>query len=295
MHQEQIRVGEISIPLLIKSLREKGWVMLPPHPNGIGRMRTITELLCRSILPSTGRESYGEKFPEGDFYHAPFGRKAVLGHSERAHAPSGPVPDLCFFLSISSTPLENGGHLTVADGERILDILPTELVNRLRQEGVSYQMKWEPKRWEEEFQHRSIQELTAWMANHPDITHQWDGNNLLLSWRTCALRRSWTSGREAFANGILAHLPEIPHEINDANNIFCRSSNGVSWRDGSSLTKPEIMAMIHAHEHSLQIVPMQPGQMIIIDNTRTLHGRTAAAQDVGRELVCRFGLRAAHL
>lgn len=106
------------------------------------------------------------------------------------------------------------------------------------------------------FSCRLAQPLLRMEANHPHINHQWDGNNLLMSWRTCVLRRSWSSDREAFANGNLAHLPEIPHEINDANNIFCRSSNGVGWRDGSSLTKPEIMAMIQAHEHSLQILPM---------------------------------------
>ena len=295
MHPEQPLVDGTSIPLLIEQLRQEGWVMLPPHADGLGRMREMTALLCRSIVPSIGRESYRQKFPEGDLHHAPVGRKAVLGHSELAYSPQGPVPDLCFFLQLDSTPLEHGGDLTLADGELLLKMLPTELVERLRSQGVIYQMQWESRRWEEEFQTRSKHELSTWLASRPDLAYQWDGDELLIRWHTCALRPSWTSGREAFANGILAHLPGIPAAIHDASNIYCKGSNNLSWGDESSLTPSEIITMIHAHENSRQIMPMQPGQMIIIDNTRILHGRTTASQEVGRELVCRFGLRALHL
>lgn len=295
MQPNQAPIGEASILLLIAQLKQDGWIMLQPNTDPIGMMRKLTALLCRSLIPVHGRESYWHKFPEGDMYHTPIGHKAVLGHSERAYSPQGVIPDLCFFLCLDLTQSEHGGHFTVSDGELFLKTLPAALVERLRSEGVIYKMRWESRRWQQEFQTNRKQQVYALLANQPKINFHWDGDDLLISYHGYALRTSWTSGREAFANGILAHLPVIPTSIDASNDIYCKSTNLICWGDGSSMMPSEIVAMIKAHENICTVMPMLPGQMIILDNTRILHGRTKSSREIGSEMVSRFGLRTLNL
>ncbi len=287
--------SDISSASIIASIKDKGWAQVAGQEDRLDMLREISAKLCRAFVPCIGRESYFKTFPEGELHHAPVGRKAVLGHSEGTYNPVVTPPDLCFFLSIQTIPDDAGGQLTLADGERMLDVLPTPLVDRLRDEGVIYTMQWEPSRWRDELRTNSKQEVNDLMACRADVDHDWDGDHLILKWHTFALRRAWSSGREAFANGILAHLPAIPSGIDDADNIYCRVTNGLAWGNGESLDHSEITAMIQAHADILETRLMRQGDMIIIDNTRILHGRSKAAQDVGRELVCRFGLRASQL
>jgi len=288
-------ISDNSLASITTSIRDKGWAQVPGQECSIDIMRGISARLCRAFVPSIGRESYFKTFPEGELHHAPVGRKAVLGHSEGTYNPVIPPPDLCFFVSIRTIAHDAGGHLTLADGERMLEVLPSPLVDRLRDEGLIYTMQWEPRRWQDELRINSKQELNDLMACRADVDYWWDGDDLILKWHTSAIRQGWSSGREAFANGLLAHLPAIPSEIDDAQNIYCRASNGLAWGHGESLDRSDIITMIQAHADILEQRPMRQGQLIIIDNTRILHGRSKADQDVGRELVCRFGLRASQL
>ncbi|WP_231598097.1 TauD/TfdA family dioxygenase [Synechococcus sp. CBW1002] len=274
---------------VMESLQERGWALVPAPHGGITGLRKLSEQLSLEVLPSIGRQVYQAPFPGGTLHHAPCGQKEVLGHSERAYRPILPMPDLCIFAALRSIPVHLGGQLTLVDGESMLWHLPSSLEMRLRREGVVYEMEWGKERWQSEFGLDHRDDLEMLLSTCPQLSYQWKGEILSLLWRQSPLRRSWSSGREAFANGMLAHLASLPAGVDNAGQIYCHASNGISWGGGGPFADRELVEIIKAHQRCMHILTLAPKEMVVIDNTRVMHGRKASAVAVGDELVCRFG------
>jgi hypothetical protein len=160
----------------------------------------------------------------------------------------------------------------------------------MRDQGIVYEMNWQPVRWQAELAVKTKADANLALGNHNGIKYRWDRDNLILQWPSRGLMNSWSSGREAFANGILAHLPEIPETIRGSQNIYCTETNRVYWGNGDLLSSAEIHAMIQAHHKAAQPLYMKEDLMVVIDNTRIMHGRTSSSRDVGHHLLCRFGM-----
>jgi hypothetical protein len=162
---------------------------------------------------------------------------------------------------------------------------------RFRAEGVIYAMEWGPERWQQEFDVTSRDELVLLLSSAPEVSFGLDGDRLSLRWRTSPFLHSWSNGREAFANGILAHLPSIPDPELAAQHTYCNPTNKVFWGSGDLMDETSLRQLIAAHERCVTASPWRTGEILVVDNTRFMHGRRLLRPSAARTVVGCFGMR----
>jgi hypothetical protein len=272
-----------------------GFARLPPSPDALGMFNALSSALCREFVPSIGRKMLQESdagTAQASTHYTPSGNFTLLGHSERAYRPCRSMPDYCFFLCMEAPASEHyGGSTTLVDGQQMIAELPPELLARLCHEGVIYSMEWGPDRWQQEFGVSCRDELERLLEAASDVSFRLREESLSLRWQTSPFLRSWSNGKEAFANGILAHLPSIPHQELAAQHTYCNPTNKVFWGSGELMNDASVCQLINAHERCVIAPPWRKGEILILDNLRIMHGRRLLHFSSTRRIIGRFGLR----
>ncbi len=285
---------------LLKEVREavrlNGFArILPPRASALQTFQTLCKGLCVEFIPSIGREALqqdGEGLPLDAVHHTPAGNFTLLGHSERAYRPCRPLPDYALFLCLEAPACESdGGATTLVDGQRLMGEIPPRLLARFRNEGVIYTMEWGPDRWRQEFDVTSRDELISLLKSVCEVFFRLEGDRLSLRWRTSPFLKSWSNGKEAFANGILAHLPSIPDAELAAQQTYCHPTNKVFWGSGELMNASYLRQLIAAHERCVMAPPWRTGEILVVDNTRVMHGRRLLCPPASRSVVGCFGMR----
>jgi alpha-ketoglutarate-dependent taurine dioxygenase len=209
------------------------------------------------------------------------GQDAIGLHAERAYLPDR--PELLFFCCI--TPAASGGETTLCDGAAIVDRLSSEDVRALDAMTLTWRSTLDKARWGRLY-HTDDQALmstlfSASIAIHGEKsrTRYWfdDGETLHVEYRAPSLIAGRISGRKAFANYLLlaALEPAGPR---------------ATQADGSPVPADLLRRVADAAESLTIEIAWQRGDVVIIDNTRCLHGRrafTGAAST--REILTRMG------
>ena len=226
---------------------------------------------------------------EGDGYTTgvPPNNFILLGHAEGHYRPSLALPDVCFFMCVVP-PDAAGGETTLVDGVELLRMLPEDLRQRLETVGVVYEFSWEPLRWQVEFGVANSEALHAFLKRFPGARYTLVNDVLHMFYTSHAIVRT-RDGASAFANGILAHLPEVNHPRYTGLPVHAKSSNRVYFGDGELMPNEVINTLIDAHDRVLYRHRWQANDVLIVDNTRYLHGREMTAEPCERVLVSRFG------
>ena len=214
---------------------------------------------------------------------------SLLAHSEGTYRPWPPAPELCFFYCVTP-PSEAGGETTLIDGLSFYDRLPIDLRERLMESGVIYQSHWEPARWQAEFGVESSDELKQLLCKFPGVEFRLENENLDIRYRADVFKTT-SLGKPAFANAMLAHLPYVNHPNYQDNRIYFKPDNQVFFGDGQKISDHVITQLIDIHDDILLAHRWQKGDLLLIDNTRFMHGRRMTAVPCERILVSRFGSR----
>lgn len=275
---------------LFDELSREGWLLLSlGDSTEVEAFFDISESLCRSFRPSIFRSEFNHLRNDGSVSFTPVGKKEILGHAERSYFELWRAPDLCFFYRLSPMPIGiHGGELVIARGSDLVDLLPIPFVDRLKEELLIYRMKWRPERWQMEFVSDQVDYVEKILLEKK-ISFYWSGNVLCLEWPFCPFRESWSSMRCEFSNGILAHLNYIPNDVPGFSQIYVNVDNGIFWENGESIDEADISSLINAYRRVSFCPNMRVGDVLILDNTRVLHGREAGSSEVGLETICKFG------
>ncbi len=213
----------------------------------------------------------------------------LLGHSEGTYRPWPPPPELCFFYCLTP-PSEAGGETTLIDGLAFYDRLPIDLRARFVASGLIYQSHWQAERWQAEFGVQSNDELRQLLGRFQTVEFRLENDQLDIRYRADAFQ-STPLGKPAFANAMLAHLPGVNHPNYQDNKVYCKPDNQVFFGDGEKITDPVINQLIDIHDDILLSHRWQTGDLLLIDNTRFMHGRRMTVTPCERILVSRFGSR----
>jgi len=226
---------------------------------------------------------------EGDGYSSEVFRDnfTLLAHSEGCYRPWPPPPELCFFCCLTP-PSAPGGETTLVDGVRFAEHLPGDLRSRFLSSGVSYESHWEAERWRAEFQVADVRELDHLLRGLAGVRYTIEGDQLHLLYRTEALKPA-RSGELAFANGLLAHLPRIAHPGYSGAYVYAKASNHVYFGDGEELSDAVVKELIDVHDRLVHLHRWETRDLLLVDNTRFMHGRRMTAAPCERVLVSRFG------
>lgn len=229
------------------------------------------------------------KTETGDGYSTQVHRQnfTLLSHSEGTYRPWPPPPELCFFYCLTA-PMEKGGETTLVDGVDFLQEMPGRLRERFMQSDIIYEMDWQPERWQAEFQVASLRELEKLLGENPALEYQFRGENLALRYKTSAINQTRT-GQPAFANALLAHLPRITHPAYRHNKVYTKSSNHVYFEGGEEIPDELINALIDIQDRLMYLHEWRCFDLLVIDNTRLMHGRRMTMKNCERVLLSRFG------
>lgn len=225
----------------------------------------------------------------GDGYSSEVFREnfTLLAHSEGHYRPWPPPPELCFFGCLVP-PSAEGGETTLVDGVQFAERMPGHLRARFESTGVSYEAHWDAERWRAEFQVADARELDRLLRSFAGVRYSIDAEELHMLYRTEALQPA-RSGAVAFANGLLAHLPRITHPRYRDARVYARPSNRVYFGDGEELGDDEVNRLIDVHDSLVHPHRWRSHDLLLVDNTRFMHGRRMTSVPCERVLVSRFG------
>lgn len=272
---------------VLELLDTHGVVLIRDFEFELDVFETFTAALCNDFHHVGTRVKLKAK--TGDGYSTEVHRQnfTLLSHSEGTYRPWPPAPELCFFYCLNA-PTEKGGETTLVDGIHFLEAIPGHLMERFTQSDIIYEMNWQPERWQAEFQVSNLAELEKLLSEHPGLEYRFTGEDLALRYKTSAIRQT-RSGQPAFANALLAHLPRITHPAYQHNKVYTKSSNHVYFENGEEISDEVINSLIDIQDNLMYLHEWRPLDLLVIDNTRFMHGRRMTIKNCERVLLSRFG------
>jgi hypothetical protein len=200
-------------------------------------------------------------------------------------------PHMIWFLC--EKPADTGGETTIGDGYAAMQALPPKTADLLRRRGVRFERELADGDWQVAFQSSDRDEVAAaCRENATDV--QWLDDGSLRTQFQCRAFVEDAEGRELLVNGILpvalgeqvivsgqiaAIAPEMANQ---------RPALVVRWDDGSPLDSAVIKDMLTATSSVEIPVPAKAGDILVIDNTRVMHGRRASTA-IDRKVLVRMG------
>ena len=280
------RLATLDARQILESLDAAGAVLLRGFDYDMDEFEAFTARFCDRFHEVGSRVRLRR---EGDGHSSEVFREnfTLLAHSEGCYRPWPPPPELCFFCCLTppSTP---GGETTLVDGVRFAERMPDPLRARFRAAGVTYESHWEAERWRAELQVTDVDELDGLLGGFADVRYRIEGETLHMLYTTEALKPA-RSGETAFANGLLAHLPRITHPLYRNIRAYAKPSNHVYFGDGEELCDDEVNQLIDVHDDLVHLHRWEARDLLLVDNTRFMHGRRMTSAPCERVLVSRFG------
>lgn len=272
---------------ILKAFDDMGVVLIRGFNFDLTSFEAFTRIYCDKFSPVSYRHKRSQMQGDGYSYEVIQENYMLLGHTEGTFRPYPPSPEICFFVC-SVPPEEPGGETILIDGIKFLEHLPTILRDRFIKTGITYEIYLEKERWQQEFSIEDISTLNALLTNAPGVRYTIQNDALHLFYTTAAITRD-RNGSDVFSVALLGHLPHITHPDYLDKKVHTKPTNRVYFGDGEELSDEIINELIDIHDTLAYSHRWQTKDMLLIDNTRYLHGRTMTQRPCERKIISRFG------
>jgi alpha-ketoglutarate-dependent taurine dioxygenase len=172
------------------------------------------------------------------------------------------------------------GETPIADNRKILDHLDPDLIRKFDERGVLYQRNLSPEigmPWEEVFQ-TNDPSVVEKLCLENNIRFEFiSEENLILRWKKPALYFHPSTGERVWFNHAFffnrySLLEEMGLDADDASvDDFLPSET--FFGDGTPISYPEYLQIKEAYEKEKVIFEWQEGDVLLLDNMLTAHGR----------------------
>jgi alpha-ketoglutarate-dependent taurine dioxygenase len=253
--------------------RIHGALLLRGFEVDVGTFRQFAERICET---SVFNESPNRAVLDADsnIQSVDLGTEPFPLHPELSREPWR--PDLCLFACFHAP--EHGGETTVCDGVELVKRLPPELVDAMRPRSIFY------------FQQASPDALEFWLGTSSPTSEQLerppkqcpyffiaDGDRVIRGFGRPLLNKPMFGDEPAFANFLL----------------FARDYQHVDnfpvLEDGSTVPDQWMAAVRDAAAEVTHDVTWKEGDILILDNSRFMHGRRAITDPENRKIASYFG------
>ena len=197
-------------------------------------------------------------------------------HHERSYAVD--YPRLLFMTCLRRP--ERGGATLLADTRDVLAALPAGLAERFRTHGWLLTRNYRPYfglPWSEAFGARTPAEVERLCAKR-DIRAEWlrDGT-LHTTQRRPAVVTHPVGGQRCWFNQV-AFFSQWSVDATERDLLLTTfGEHGIPFNtasgDGTPLSAEEFQAILDAYDSALRRLQWRPGDLLILDNVRTAHGR----------------------
>lgn len=279
-------LAHIEPAVILEAVAAKGAVLLRGFDCDAAGFERFTTLFCERFHASPARANLPGESSDGTTTRAPEVNFSLLAHNEASYRPFEP-PHLAFFLCLEA-PSRPGGETLLVDGRAFLARMPEALMKRFLDEGVIFESRWAPARWQAELgvaDPASLAELESKIAG---LELSLDGEMLIYRCRRTAIQADG-QGVPVFANAILAHLPEVRHPAYRDAKPYGKPGNQVYFGDGEPLSDAVVNTLVDIQDETGYAHRLRRNDLLVIDNSRVMHGRRFMEGDCPRVLLTRFG------
>jgi len=216
----------------------------------------------------------------------------IFLHQEMAYLPLNPRL-VAFYCK---HPADEGGRTVIADMRGLLEALPPAMQKRLVDRGVIYGRNMRNEKLENDWRADPIYRHHTWQQwfgtddaaavaaqlEERGISHEWDEERNLRFWtHRPGVTHHPATGQLLFFNQIYAQTPhrlcvgeEYPALMDAAYGDSVPRPYFVSVGDGAPLTEEEFFSIHDALERRRVDFDWQPGDVLLLENKLTGHGRT---------------------
>ncbi|MFF2650664.1 TauD/TfdA family dioxygenase [Streptomyces sp. NPDC058045] len=201
--------------------------------------------------------------------------QSIPQHNESAYSRNWPH-NVFFYCALAAA---TGGETPVADSAAVLEALPAQLVRRFEEKGVLYTRTYRTGMglsWQEGFQSDDKGYVESYCADQ-DIETEWDGDVLRTRQRRPAVLAHPVTGRRVWFNQAhLFHVAALPEAVREGLLEICGEDGlprNAYYGDGTPITADEIATVLGVYEERTLAEPWRTGDLLMIDNLLTSHGR----------------------
>lgn len=188
-------------------------------------------------------------------------------------------PDLVWFYCINP-PVANG-ETTLCDGTEILAHLSPATRRAFEERDILYRRNFSKSVWQNSYQTDDLAELEGFCRDNRLGLAVHDDGGISTTYRASAIARC--PGGNAFINSILTFAAQ--------EYIAGSSESQVRWSDGQEMDRAMLLEVKSVSDGLTTAHGWQPGDLIMVDNTRVMHGRRTFNDDQ-RNIVVRLGMLA---
>lgn len=206
-------------------------------------------------------------------------------HREGSYAPG--CPDLLMLHCVR--PADAAGETTLCDGVQLQQTLPSRIREFVEDAVLLWSWQVSPERWMATLGVRTKEEAEARLQRIPSTLHPWEkldahfeGDTLHGVFQTlCVIPTRW-GGRKSFCNSLLIY------HYREGTAYYPKSIYTPALGDGSPFPLDMLDEIAeHARAQTYDLT-WQEGDILLIDNSRFMHGRRAFT-DTERRILARMG------
>jgi len=237
-----------------------GWVLLRGFNTNLDNFSQLLNNVCTRLTFDPARNHPTQSTQKVDA-----GTAAIGLHTENGNTPS--PPDLVAFCSVKSA--KEGSQTTLCDGIDLYQLMPDYLKRRLNQP-LTVTRSLPENRWKRYVANEhpdittpeqvTIKHLEQVLSQNPGQTAQLNDQGDLEYSLTISPIVHHRSGKKAFANAILG--PSFNYE-----------PPRYQFADGSPLSQKLKNELAELAEHVTFELQWHDNDVVLIDNTRVMHGR----------------------
>jgi hypothetical protein len=273
----------------MSGLADRGAVLIRRPGTSESDYTDFGDVLVRTLRHhATGSQERDLVRPDKDISTVNKGSDAIPLHREASYLPER--PDVLLFYC--ERPPRVGGQTTLCDGVGLLHALPA-LVREYVQDGDGASLVWTwdlpVERWSAAFGTRSplqaeehFTRLREGFASWERLETHFNGDQLHGVFRTRCVIPTRFGGARSFCNSVMAYYDREPGPY------VAKHMYHLALPDGSAFS-PAVLADIrdYAERHTYELA-WHPGDILLVDNARFMHGRRAVT-DAHRRILVRLG------
>ena len=279
-------VGAIPVPAVLDAISGPGTVLLRGFEIEPEEFEAFTRRFSDRFYSPSARSSLLEHRGDELTTRAPEINFTLLSHNEGSYQPFD-VPDLAFFLCLEP-PTTTGGETTLVDGRLFLELMPNDLRQRFERQGVIYESLWQSERWKSDLGVDHERDLPELEKRHPGLECRMEGDRLRYRYRRSVIQED-NQGTTVFASAMLAHLSHVSHPAYESLHPYSTPDNRVYFGDGEEIPDEVINTLIDIQDQVAYHHSLARYDLLVIDNSRVMHGRRPTDGDCRRLLLTRFG------
>jgi alpha-ketoglutarate-dependent taurine dioxygenase len=257
--------------------KEKGLLLFRDFKLGLDKFKLLTEALCGDFISYQGGASC-RSFVNDD--------PTFMTVSEAKHSYPVPLhgemyyaeirPEVLWFYCVR--PADEAGETTVGDGAWFYQHLNPKTRDLFENNKIRYITIHPEGRWQQLFQTEKVEDVEEYCRRNNQIFREGENGALITETIASAVTTSLYSKERVFINNALAmthwEAAGFPYRL-------------VRLEDGSELPKEVIEEMWQVEREATLPVAWQPEDVVMVDNTRFMHGRRKFT-DMKREIYVRL-------